>query len=75
MLDHFEQERLDDYEYSLEKGGDDYDIPEPQVCPECGEWSLFPNGSEMENTDADGRRGIRVYYSICSECGFEGAVY
>jgi rubredoxin len=52
-----------------------YDIPDPQDCPECGQQTLFPNGSEMENTDADGRRGIRVYYSICSECGFEGASY
>ncbi len=60
----------DDARY--DSGGDEYEIQEPLTCPECGEWSLFPNGSEMEFTDRDGRRGVRVYYTICSECGYEG---
>ena len=62
-------EKLDDY---LERGGDDYDVPEPGICPECGEQTLFPNGSEIEFTDRDGRRGVRVFYNICAECGYEG---
>jgi hypothetical protein len=67
-----------DYDFDdamYDSGGDEVPDFEPGECPECGEWSLFPNGSCMENTDADGRRGIRVYYSVCSECGFEGASY
>ena len=49
-----------------------YDIPEPEECPECGEQTVFPNGSEMYGTDADGRRGVKLYYHLCSECGYEG---
>jgi len=68
-FDELEAERLD---ARMDSGGDEYDIQEPLTCPECGEWSLFPNGSEIEFSDADGRRGVRVYYTICSECGYEG---
>jgi len=49
-----------------------YDVPEPEVCPECKEQTLFPNGKEMYGTDRDGRRGVPLYYHICSECGYEG---
>jgi len=71
MFDH-------DYDFDdamYDKGGDEYDVQEPRECPNCGEWSLFPNGICMENTDADGRRGIKVYYTICLECGYEDPSY
>ena len=49
-----------------------YDGPEPVECPECHEQTLFPNGSEMYGTDRDGNRGVRLYYTLCAECGYEG---
>ncbi len=72
-FDYMEQDRLDKLDEYLERGGDDYDYPEPGTCPECNEQTLFPNGSENEFTDADGNRGMKVNYYLCSECGYEGS--
>lgn len=67
---------FEDYDYEdLRGGADEGEEFEPQVCPECGEQTLFPAGSEMDGTDADGRRGRKLYYSTCAECGYEGASY
>ncbi len=56
----------------LRGGADECEEFEPEICPACGEQTLFPAGSEMYGTDRDGRRGVRVYYTICAECGYEG---
>ena len=61
-------ETIDCYNFS---DSELYDIPEPEECPECGEQSFFPSGSEMYGTDRDGNRGVKLYYYTCSECGFE----
>ena len=63
------KEMMDRYELSPEEC---YDIPEPATCPECENDSLFPSGSENYGTDRDGNRGVKLYYSLCSECGYEG---
>jgi len=52
-----------------------YDVPDPEVCPECGEQSFFPSGSEMYGTDRDGNRGVKLYYFTCAECGYEDSSF
>ena len=52
-----------------------YDIPEPEECPECGEQAMFPAGSENDGSDRDGRRGQKLYYFTCAECGFEDSSF
>lgn len=43
-------------------------------CPECGD--LLEREEVNENTDMDGRRGMRVVYITCSnlDCDFEKAI-
>ena len=52
-----------------------YDIPEPEECPECGERAMFPAGSENYGSDRDGRRGQKLYYFTCAECGYEDSSF
>ncbi len=58
--------------YNL-SGEELYDVPDPAECPECGEYTLFPAGSEMYGSDRDGRRGVKMYHHTCAECGYEGS--
>lgn len=62
-------ELIDRYNLSVEEC---YDIPEPGICPECGEQTLFATGKENYGADADGRRGVMITNYGCSECGYEG---
>lgn len=62
---------FDEYEEDLRGGADEYEIEEPGICPACNEQTLFPAGSENYGTDADGRRGKKLYYFTCAECGHE----
>ena len=52
-----------------------YDVPEPETCPDCGEQTLLPSGSENYGADRDGNRGRKLYYFTCSECGHEGSSF
>ena len=51
------------------------DPPEYEICPDCGQGYMYPAGKEMYGSDADGRRGVPLYYFQCNNCGYEDSTF
>ena len=47
------------------------DVDDAETCPECKEGLMLSGGWTIENSDADGRRGIKTRWFCCDECGYE----
>jgi hypothetical protein len=54
---------------TLEEAKKDF-AEEQQICPNCG-YNEFEVKKTLENTDADGKRGVWLDTYICKGCGEE----
>ena len=61
--------RMEEMDIRMEKGGDNQDYPEPEICPECGAEMVKMVDSNYE-ADADGNRGISITWVECPECEY-----
>ena len=51
------------------------DLLQENECPECGHYYRQDPKGYLENTDADGNRGIMLYCVFCPSCGEEECWY
>ncbi len=47
---------------------DEPNVPEPYTCEACGEQSWPKVERTIENTDADGNRGVELFSVTCPVC-------